>query len=103
MNFGLSLQTISKISGILFLYPEIESAIIFGSRAKGNFKDGSDIDLTFTGQRISLELLSKVNVKLDDLSLPYTIDLSIFSFIKNPDLIDHIKHVGKVFFKKESE
>ena len=100
MDFGLEDKTIAKITEIFFLFPEIENAILFGSRAKGNFKNGSDIDIALRGKGVSLELLTKINSKLDDLSLPYTIDLSIFSFIDNPDLIDHIERIGKIFFKR---
>ena len=101
MDVGLSDKTLSYIRQTLSQYPEVESAIIFGSRAKGNFKNGSDIDLTLTGTEISVALLNKISSQLDDLSLPYTMDLSIFSFIENPDLILHIQRVGKVLYQRE--
>ncbi len=98
MNFGLSENSVSKIKNILLQFPEIEEAILYGSRAKGNFKDRSDIDLTLKGDNLNLELLAKISSRLDDLHLPYTIDMSLINHIKNPDLLDHIKRVGKIFF-----
>ena len=74
---------------------------MYGSRAKGNYKPGSDIDLTLKGKELNLKLLNKISLELDDLLLPYTFDLSIYHHIKQPDLIDHIVRVGKVFYKGE--
>lgn len=102
MKFGLADNTISNIKIILSQFSEIDHAIIFGSRAKGNYKNGSDIDIALTGSNLSFELLAKISAKLDDLSMPYTLDLSIFSMIENQDLIDHINRVGKVLFERKS-
>ena len=100
MTFGLSENTISKIRKIFLQFPEIDEAILYGSRAKGNFKTGSDIDISLRGDGLNLEVLAKVSAQLDDLSIPYQIDLSIFGEIKNTHLLDHIHRVGKVFFAK---
>ena len=72
---------------------------MYGSRAKGNYTAGSDIDITLKGEELDLEQLNKINIDLDDLLLPYTFDLSILHQIANPDLIEHIERVGKVFYK----
>jgi uncharacterized protein len=100
MQYGLKEETVKKICGIFTQYTEIDSALLYGSRAKGNFRPGSDIDLTLVGEGLHLHLLNKVSLDLDDLLLPYTIDLSIYSHIANPDLIDHIARVGKVFYQR---
>ena len=100
MKFGLTDNTVSTMKLILSQFSEIDCAIIFGSRAKGNYKNGSDVDITLIGSNLSLELLAKISSKLDDLSMPYTVDLSVFSMIENQDLIDHIKRVGKVLFAR---
>jgi predicted nucleotidyltransferase len=76
---------------------KVEEAILYGSRAMGNFRPGSDIDLTVKGQGLDLEMLNKISLALDELLLPYTFDISLFHQIKNQDLIDHIKRVGVVF------
>lgn len=79
-------------------FPALESAILYGSRAKGNFGPGSDIDLTLFGDRLSHADLLAVERALDELSLPYKIDLSLFRQIDNTELVDHIRRVGVVFY-----
>ncbi|MCK5521535.1 MAG: nucleotidyltransferase domain-containing protein [Thiomargarita sp.] len=102
MKYGLKEQTINKILKVFQSFPEIEEAILYGSRAKGYFKPGSDIDLTIKGKNLNLQLINKIDLKLDDLLLPYTFDLSIYNQIDNSDLLEHIKRVGKDFYSNGS-
>jgi type I restriction enzyme S subunit len=97
-NIGLDQRVISKINDIFRLFPEIDEAILYGSRAMGNFKPHSDIDLTLKGENLDLSILQKIETQLDDLLLPYKIDLSIFHQIQNQDLVEHISRVGKKFY-----
>lgn len=97
---GLSGQTIQKIMDVLNKFPVIEAAILYGSRAKGNYRAGSDIDITLKGKTINHHTLSKVCRDLDDLLLPYTFDVSLFEQIDNPELIEHIERVGKLFYSR---
>ena len=99
MRFGLKETTISQINTVLAQYPQVESSILYGSRAKGNYKPSSDIDLTLTGDKIDLRLIHKIETALDDLLLPYTIDLSAYRHLTNPQLLDHIDRVGKSFYR----
>jgi len=101
MPFGLKKNIIEKINTVFAKYPQIEKVILYGSRAKGNFQNGSDLDLTIIGERIDLLLLHKIEDELDDLLLPYTIDLSIFSHIKKKNLLEHINRVGVEFYENE--
>lgn len=102
MKFGLKETTIQKICGVFAKYPQVEKAVIYGSRAKGNYKNGSDIDLTlYGGKDLTQNILSKMLWEIDDLLLPYTIDLSIFHNLSDPDFIEHIQRVGMVFYQKE--
>ena len=80
-------------------YPQVEQAILYGSRAKGTFRNGSDIDLTLKGDNLTHRELAKIELELDDLSMPYKIDLSLFRQIDNPNLIEHIGRVGVVFYE----
>jgi uncharacterized protein len=100
MQYGLKDETIEKIRGIFANYEEIDEAILYGSRAKGNYRNGSDIDITLKGEKVNLKLLNKISLNIDDLYLPYTFDLSIYRYIKNSDLLNHIERVKKVFYKK---
>lgn len=98
--FGLKDTHISSIQSVFMNYESIEKAILYGSRAKGNYKNSSDIDLTLIGNSLNLTTLLKIENELDDLLLPYKIDLSMLKEIENQDLIDHINRVGAIFYEK---
>jgi len=98
MKFGLSEHTIEAINAIFELFPEVEKVIIYGSRAKGNFKNGSDIDLCLIGDSINLKLLNRIELALDELLLPYTFNFSIYQQISNPEFTEHIKRIGQIFY-----
>jgi len=100
MPYGLTEKIIQKVNSVFANYENIEEVILYGSRAKGNYSAGSDIDLTLKAQRLTLSQLNKVSIDLDDLLLPYTFDLSIFDHISNPDLLEHIEWVGISFYKR---
>lgn len=101
MNYcGISNDNWHKIERVFNAYKEIEAVIVYGSRAKGNFKPGSDIDMTLIGDNLNLHLLNRVSLDLDDLLLPYIFDLSIYHHIENRELIEHIERVGKSVYKK---
>jgi len=100
MKYGLKENVIEQIQLVFDNYPAIKRVILYGSRAKGNYRDGSDIDLSLVGETLDLSLLLKIENKLDDLLLPYNIDLSIFHKIENLDLIDHIERVGVLFYER---
>ncbi len=100
MKFGLKDETIQKIYDVFAEYPQVEKAVLYGSRAKGNYKNGSDIDLTLHGQDLTLNILYKIIQDIDDLLLPYMIDLSIFHQISDPDVVAHIERVGATFYEK---
>ena len=100
MKHGLNEKTVQAIIKVLSLFDEIDEAILYGSRAKGTYKPASDIDIALKGENLAIKVLSKIDWALDDLLLPYTFDLSVYSRINNQDLIDHIQRVGIVLYKK---
>jgi uncharacterized protein len=99
--YGLPESTVQKIQAVFNGYPQVGQAIRYGSRAKGSCRKGSDIDLTLRG---SNELTQTVRYKIlediDDLLLPYTLDLSIFRDLEDPAIIEHIQRVGLSFYDK---
>lgn len=100
MKYGLPDGAIQDIRAVLRRYPQVERAILYGSRAKGNYKNGSDIDLTLRGGAdLTLDVLYQILDDLDELLLPYTIDLSIFENIDDPEVIEHIQRVGVPFYE----
>jgi predicted nucleotidyltransferase len=102
-RFGLTEATILKINGVFAGYPQVKKTILYGSRAKGNFKNGSDIDLALIGDTdLTSDILCRIRIELDDLPIPYTVDLSLVRHISDHDLIDHIQRVGLTFYEKSS-
>ena len=97
MKFGLDEEVIDKLNNIFKSY-NIKKVIIFGSRAKGNYKQYSDIDLAFIGD-IDFDTKLEILEKIDDLLLPYKVDFLGFDKIKNIELKNHIKRVGEIFYK----
>lgn len=99
-EFGLPAATLACIRGILAGCPAVERAIIYGSRARGNFRRGSDIDLTLLGDGLGPRELARLAGQLDESPIPYIVDLSLFAQLDNPRLVDHIQRVGKLFYQR---
>ena len=101
-DFGLSPRVLGLIRGVLDRHPEIDRAIVYGSRAKGDYRTGSDIDLTLDAPQLTFSELLRIDSELDDLMLPYSFDLSLLKQIENPGLLGHIARVGKpLWFKPD--
>ena len=99
MRYGLTEHTIKKIISIFNKIPKIEEVILFGSRAMGNYREGSDVDLALKGENLDMNELLKLSAELDELDLPYHFDLLIFEKIEHRDLLDHICRVGQTIYK----
>ncbi|NTW54463.1 MAG: nucleotidyltransferase domain-containing protein [Chlorobaculum sp.] len=104
MKYGLGDEVISRIQGVLAKFPQVDRAILYGSRAKGNYKTGSDIDLTLVGgEALNLKILYHIMDEIDDLLLPYSFDLSILRLIDDHEVQEHIRRAGVVFYDKAAE
>lgn len=97
---GLSPAQRRAIAHVLAGFPQVDSAVLYGSRAMGRQRPGSDVDLALMGE-IDLFALNEIGNALDDLLLPYAIDLSVWKDIENAELKDHIERVGKVLYSRE--
>ena len=95
---GLPDTAIEKIRAEFNRYPEIQRVILFGSRAIGTYQVGSDIDLCIEAESLNLTQLLKIENALDELLLPWKIDLSLKHFIDNPALLAHIRAYGIIFY-----
>jgi uncharacterized protein len=100
---GLSDVQISRIRSVIESYPGIRQAVLFGSRAMGSHRYGSDIDIALDADDLTIEDLLKLNSLIDDLNLPFKVDLVHIQRIENADLIDHIHRVGKVLHCRDKE
>ena len=100
--FGLSPATLDKLNSVFLRHHVIGSVVIYGSRAKGNYRPGSDIDLCIMGGAIPFEELMQIEDQIDDLMLPYTVDLSQYDQLGNANLVAHINRVGVKIYAKDA-
>lgn len=100
-KFGLFDADMFEISAVFEKFPSIEKVLIFGSRAKGNYKNGSDVDLALKGKQIDLQLIHEVSMLLnEETKMPYQFDVLSYCDIVEPALIEHIDRVGAVVYEK---
>ena len=99
-NFGLPAWVLPQIKTILTNEPRVEKVVLFGSRAKGLHKPGSDIDLALFGDHLYSDSLSNLSQQFDESSLPWKVDLVVVNTIDNQNLLDHILRVGVVIYEK---
>ena len=100
VSHGLPAAAVAKIQGVLATFPAIEQATLYGSRALGRHRPGSDIDLTLAGDGLDARTLARLDGALDDLLLPWRFDLSVQSSLQSPELIEHIQRVGQLFYRR---
>ena len=102
MEFGLREADLVYIVENIKTFSEIKKAAIFGSRAKGTFKDGSDVDIAVFGDDINFDIVSKLHSKLEDESpLPYLFDIVDYTHLDHMELREHIERVGRVIYLSE--
>ena len=99
-SHGLPGAAVAKIHATLASFPAIETATLYGSRALGRHRPGSDIDLTLAGAGLDGRTLGRLDAALDDLLLPWRFDLSLQSSLQSAELIDHIQRVGQLFYSR---
>ena len=100
MKYGLPDSALQSILDVFRRFPVVDKVVLFGSRAKGNFSNGSDIDIAVFGKYFNSQDLLLLKVRLDDLNLIYKIDPVLYSTIKNPEFKDHIDRVGIKIYQK---
>ena len=95
---GIGSENTEKILTVFKRRPEISRVILYGSRAKGTYKNGSDIDLAVEGVSLGLQEILRIEDEIDDLLLPWKFDICLLHQIENDGLVDHIKRAGLVLF-----
>ena len=103
MSFGLRPDDVEYIISSLSKFSEIEKASVFGSRAKGNNKPGSDVDIAIYGDKVTFDTVSRLHAILEEESpMPYYFDIVDFFHITHESLKDHIDRVGKIIYTKKN-
>ncbi|HEC42137.1 hypothetical protein LCGC14_2652310 [marine sediment metagenome] len=101
MIFGLRENDLTEIRIKLQQFPEVEEAFIYGSRAKGIQRKGSDVDLALKGKRLNSTVISQISYILNEETLmPFFFDVLNYHSLSNTELTDHINRVGKLLYKK---
>jgi uncharacterized protein len=103
-NYGLKDTDLEIICNIFRIEGKIEEAVIFGSRARGNYKNGSDIDIALKGKDIDAGIISHLSYQLNEETLlPYKFDIINYNTINNNDLIQQINRNGITIYSKSSK
>lgn len=93
--FGFKPGEIELISSVLAAEPAVTEAVIFGSRAKGNYNTGSDVDIALMGNNLDLEKIIRLSYVLnEETGMPYHFDLIEYQTIETVELKNHIDRVG---------
>lgn len=99
-QFGLPIHVIHQLREVFRKYAAIDQVILYGSRAMGKARPGSDIDLCIDSDTLTLTELLAIENEIDDLLFPWKVDLSIRNKIDNPNLLEHINLVGIEFYRR---
>ena len=91
-----------EIRAVFRRHPEVQRATLFGSRAKGNFREGSDIDLALEGDALEGWHLASMLGELEETPIPQRVDLLLKKTFRHQELLDHIERVGMVFYDREA-
>lgn len=99
-NIGIEEEDIEQIIKVFIDNDKIAKAILFGSRAKGNFQPGSDIDIALFGENLTINDVIDLKIAFDELDFPYKVDFVIYDRIKELSLKEHINRVGLPLFER---
>lgn len=100
MPYGLEQEDLTALVKILASNGKVDQIVLFGSRAKGSFDPGSDIDISISGKGLDTRDIIDCKVQIDGTSLPYKVDLIIYEKITEPMLRNHIDRVGINLYKR---
>jgi len=102
MKYGLSEKQLKEIKDILASYPEVEEAVLFGSRAIDTYKEASDVDIAVRGKKVNWSLAAKIKDHLEEETyLPFFFDIIAYNTIKSDELKKHINTKGKTIYSRK--
>lgn len=100
-QFGFSDEVLAQIRSIFAQFKRIRRVQVFGSRALGHYREGSDIDLAISGESLSMDELLALRVRMDELDLPYRFDLVLLDQVTDASLLDRVSRVGVTIFARQ--
>jgi predicted nucleotidyltransferase len=99
-KFGLSEKLLKSMEDIFKLKPQVERVLIYGSRAKGNYSKGSDIDITIVAPEMNFSEYLRLYSMLEDLEIPYRLDVTKYEMLED-NIKEHIRRVGQEIYNRE--
>lgn len=100
MPYGLTDKEFTTLQALFAANSRIEQVVLYGSRAKGNYKPFSDVDIVLVGDALSRTDINRLYASIDESSLPYKFDVSLLASLKSEELISHIERVGITIFRR---
>ncbi|AUD06392.1 nucleotidyltransferase domain-containing protein [Spirosoma pollinicola] len=94
MKYGLTAENLTQITQVFKRNPAVLKVYLYGSRAMGTNRPGSDIDLAVSGNQLTFNDFLNLTIQLEELDLLYVFDVQHLDKIKNPDMLNHINRVG---------
>ncbi len=101
MTFGLSDTNLHELRTILTAFPHIEQAVIYGSRARGDHRRGSDVDLALKGTALTRRDIALLDAKLEESYIPYFFDTCIYAQISDPVFRASIDRDGIIIYQQQ--
>lgn len=103
-TYGITDKTYQMLLDTFSKFPEIKEVLIFGSRAKGNYKNGSDIDLAVKGGEVGPCLIFRLKSLFNSrLSIPYKVDVVGYDYLEHQGLKEHVDRIGRVIYKSDKK
>jgi len=99
-KFGINESSIDILYTIFSKYEQVKEVVLYGSRAKGNYHDRSDVDMVICNSQIDRHVLGQIILEINNNNFPHIIDIQLFDNLKNKKLIEHILRVGKTLYKR---
>ena len=97
---GLPSEACDQVLAEIQKQTPVQRVVLYGSRALGRHRSGSDVDLCLTAPAMTLEQLLQLGAQLDDLLLPWSIDLQLDHLISHEGLREHIERAGVCLWQR---
>lgn len=104
MNYGLSSAQLEEITQFIAAYPDVEEAVLFGSRVLGTYKPASDVDIALKGEEVTVSLAARLKFDIEeDTYLPYFFDFLAYAAITRAALREHIDRRGVIIYRRPGQ
>jgi len=104
VKYGLKDEYIQTFLEIIAKFDNVEKVALFGSRATGNHKKASDVDIVIFGENVNAALACAIKFEIEEETIiPYFFDVIAYQVIKNEKLKEHIDKKSIILWNKTKE